>query len=134
MKAQQYAEAIFLATRNANDAELDAVAVRVGQLLEKKGHTSLLPAIVRELEKIQQKRGELEEVLIRVAKESDVAVFKNTIDTDVQQLNAIQLPKKVVLDDTVIGGYEVRAHGRRLDRTYKRSLLTLYTNLIINNE
>jgi F0F1-type ATP synthase delta subunit len=134
MKARQYAEAIFLATRNANDAEIDLVAERVSTLLQKKGHTALLPAILRELEKIEQKRGVLDEVLVRVSKESDVAVFQNKINADVQQLQATQLPIRVVVDDTLVGGYEVRAHGKRLDRTYKRSLLTLYTNLIINNE
>jgi F0F1-type ATP synthase delta subunit len=134
MKAQQYAEALFLATRNASEEKLDAVAIRVVQLLDEKGHRTLLPAILRELEKINQKRGGLEETLIRVAKKTDATVFQSSIDTDIKSLNATQLPQKVEVDDTLIGGYEVIANGKRFDRTYKRSLLTMYTNLITNNE
>jgi F0F1-type ATP synthase delta subunit len=133
MKAQHYAEAVYLASKDANDVEIDALSSRLCALLREKGHMALLPAIVRELEKIQKKRGRLQETIIRVSKESDVLKFQTEIARAVREMNAMDLPQKVEVDDTLIGGYEVTAHGMRLDRSYKRSLLTLYTNLLTNN-
>jgi F0F1-type ATP synthase delta subunit len=133
MKATQYAEAIFQASRNKSDVALEVLANNVRALLEKKGYRSLLPAIVRELEKLTLTRGAADECVIRVAKESDTVTFTTSIQKDIQTLNAEALPTRVVVDDTVIGGYEVRAKGVRIDQTYKRSLLTLYTNLLTNN-
>lgn len=133
MKARQYAEAIFQASRDKSDEELTVLVDRVMALLTKKGYRALLPAIVRELEKLMITRGSTDECSIRVARESDVDTCSAAILADVQALNASTLPSKIIIDDTVIGGYEVRAKGVRFDRTYKRSLLTLYTNLLTNN-
>ncbi len=36
----------------------------------------------------------------------------------------------VVCDDMLIGGYEVRTEGSRIDRTHKRALVDLYSALI----
>jgi len=134
MKAQQYAEALFQATRTKNDAELDRIAIQFRSLLEARGHLALLPAVVRELEKLFTQRTNAAEVVIRVAKHSDAETLSDTIKADIQTLDATHLPTHVLVDETLIGGHEVRAQGKRIDRTYKRSLLTLYTNLITNNQ
>jgi len=133
MKAQQYAEAIFLASQNADEAKLEGIAKRVGDMLKEKGHVTLMPAIIRELEKLEQKRSTSTEVLVRLAKDADRDTFRSHIESDVELLGATSLPQKVEIDDTLVGGYEIKANGKRIDRTYKRSLLALYNNLIINN-
>ncbi len=132
-KAQQYAEAIFQASRNKNDVELEAVSVNTRTILENQGHVALLPVIVRELEKLLKKRENSVEAVISVAKEEDVSKFTESIAKDVNKLCAEKMSKRVIVDETLIGGYEVRANGKRIDRTFKRSLLTMYTKLITNN-
>ncbi|KKS84740.1 MAG: hypothetical protein UV60_C0015G0008 [Parcubacteria group bacterium GW2011_GWA2_43_11] len=134
MKAKQYAEALFLAARTKGDAELDSIASQFRLLLEKKGHLALLPAIVRELDKLFAQRNSGAEIVIRVAKLTDAETLRERIEADILTLNATHLEKRILVDETLIGGYEVRAYGQRIDRTYKRSLLTLYTNLITNNQ
>lgn len=134
MKAKQYAEALFLATRDKDEAMLDRIATRFRSLLEEKGHLALLPAVIRELEKLFTQRNNAAELVIRVANTSDAETLKEKIIADIQSLGATALPTRVLVDETLIGGYEVRANGQRIDRTYKRSLLTLYTNLITNNQ
>ncbi len=132
-KAQQYAEAIFQASRNKSEVELETVSVNTRALLERQGHVALLPAIVRELEKLTKKRKSSDEVVISIATKEDVNKFTESIVKDINKLNAENLSKRVIVDETLIGGYEVRANGERVDRTFKRSLLTMYTKLITNN-
>jgi len=134
MKAKQYAEALFLATCTKSDVELDRIAAQFRSLLEKRGHLALLPAVVRELEKLFSQRNNVTELVIRVAKLTDTESLRDTIEADIRTLNATEFPRRILVDETLIGGYETRAHGQRIDRTYKRSLLTLYTNLITNNQ
>ncbi|HCC05208.1 TPA: hypothetical protein DEP58_02780 [Patescibacteria group bacterium] len=134
MKAKQYAEALFLATRAKSDAELDRIATQFQTLLTKRGHLALLPAVVRELDKLFAQRNNAAEIVIRVANLGDAETQNDKIEADIRTLNATPLPKRILVDTTLIGGYEVRAQGHRIDRTYKRSLLTLYTNLITNNQ
>ena len=132
MKAQQYAEALFLSSQNKSEEDVERIVLATIELLKEKGYIRLLPAILRELEKIQTRREETKELVVRVAQDSDVDAFKEQIQKDVETLAATSLPKKVISDNTLIGGYELRAKGARIDRTYKRSLLTLYNNLITN--
>jgi len=133
MKVQQYAEALFEASRHKSDAELALLAERMCIYLKEKGHFSLLPAIVRELEKITRTRGVQAMCTVRVAQEKDLETFQNEIANAITSLKATELPRNVIFDNTLIGGYEVRAKGVRFDRTYKRSLLNLYTTLLTNN-
>lgn len=133
-KAQQYAEALFEASLNKDDVELERIVTNFRLLLEQNGHLALMGAVLRELEKLTKQRGSSAELVIRVTQSSDVETFREKIEADILTLNATQLPKKVLIDETLIGGYEVRANGKRIDRTYKRSLLTMYTNLITNNQ
>ncbi len=133
MKARYYAEALFEASRGKREEDLDVLVQRITALLEERGHRALLPAIVRELEKLSITRGSKEELVLRVAKESDVEAFMVHIEKDIQTLEAQAYTKKICIDDTIIGGYELRLRGVSIDRTYKRSLLLMYTNLLTNN-
>ena len=132
MKAVQYAEALFLASQGKSDEDVERVVANTITLLKEKRHIRLLPTIVRELEKIQARYAGANKVFVRVARESDVELFREQITCDVDTLNATSLQQEIISDTTLIGGYELRAKGARIDRTYKRSLLTLYDNLITN--
>ncbi len=132
MKATQYAEALYIASRNKSEEEVLRIVTQTISLLKEKGHERLLGKVLLELEKIQKRRGGIDELLVRVAKDTDAEAFMNDIQRDAEVLGAASLPRKIVTDDTLIGGYELRAKGSRIDRTYKRSLLTLYNNLITN--
>jgi len=132
MKAQEYAQAIYIATQGKSEADTERILQNVSRIIKEKGHTKLLVSIERELEKILQRTEGSGELLIRVSKESDAETFISDIEKDALVLQAEALPRKVVVDSTLVGGYELRANGTRIDRTYKRSLLTLYNNLVTN--
>ena len=132
MKASEYAQALYLATENKTEEEIERIFQNLLRILKERGHSTLLTSITREYEKITERKEGHNELLIRVADSSDVDTFVSQIEKDTQTLKAGTLGKKVVVDDTLVGGYELRANGTRIDRTYKRSLLTLYNNLITN--
>ena len=133
MKAREYAEAIYEASKGKSDKELDGILSNAYALLKKKGHTPILPIILSELEKIEKKRGDVNELVVTVARESDREKQSDLIEKDISVLNAENLKQRTVVDDTIIGGYELRAGGLRLDNSYKRVLLDMYSKLITSN-
>jgi len=129
MQARQYAEAFRKATEGKDDATLSLLCERLTALLEARGHRALLPRIVNELLKLERER-KASEVLVRVAHASASEKYRERIARDVETLAGSVSPERVEVDSSLIGGYEVRAHGRRIDRTYKRAVLSLHTALI----
>lgn len=133
MKAAQYAEAVFLASQNKDDADLERVSANVVRVLTEARHLSLMPTIIQELVKLQKTRQSGSGAcVVRVASAGDVDQYRSEIDAAIQKLDAKELHIEVSVDDTVIGGYAVTAKGKRIDRTHKRSLVTLYDRLITN--
>ncbi len=133
MKAREYAEAIYEASKGKSDNGLDGIVSNLYLLLERKGHMSILPIILSELEKIDKKRSDTKELVITVASEDEKETQNEFIEKDISILKAENLKQRIVVDDTIIGGYELRALGLRLDRSYKRALLNMYTKLITSN-
>ena len=129
MKARQYAEALYRAAHAHNAAGHDVVLERFITLVTERGHKRLLPAIVREYEKIVHERGTDEEVHIRVARTGDRTKHSARIERDLATLQVSGKPEYVVVDETVIGGYAVEANGTAIDRTYKQALADLYSSL-----
>lgn len=130
MKAQDYAQALFSATTDKDDASVDTILERFVELLRARAHLALLPSVLRELEKLSARMSARHTLQVAVANAEDGARFQARIEADSVALGAESLPKRIVLDPSLVGGYEVRARGQRIDRTYKRSLVELYHTLI----
>lgn len=128
-QATNYAQAFDLATRDKSEEEVASITSRLITLLKERGHIALYPSVVRAYERQSRRRTSSDTVLIRVAKPNDVQKFASSIAEDLRSVEAGQVAPQTVVDETAIGGYEVRAHGLRLDRTYKQRLLTLYDTL-----
>jgi F0F1-type ATP synthase delta subunit len=129
MKARQYAEALYRAAHAHNAAAPLVLVERFAKLLTERGHASLLPAVVREYEKILHERSSSDEVHIRVARESDREKYAERIAADLATLAGTDREAHVTVDETVIGGYALEANGTRIDRTYKQALVELYSSL-----
>jgi F0F1-type ATP synthase delta subunit len=132
MKARQYAEALHLAAAHKDEAGMEQILERFRALLTERGHLRLLPAILRELEKLHVQREDPDTVHVHVATDADAQRYAEAIAKDVEALRASGHKHNLLVDDTLVGGYEVRTGGARIDRTYKRALLTLYNTLRTN--
>ncbi len=80
------------------------------EYMKKKGHLSLLPQVVRILERTQDDR-----TLVTVAnKKSATALRARFPDA------------KIILDPRIVGGHLVRQGARITDATYRRALVEIY--------
>lgn len=129
IRAQQYAEALYRAAHATDTAVHDALVDRFLALVRERGHTGLLPTILREYEAIVHERSTGEEVHLRVAHASDRERYAERIAGDVRTLSAEGQRVHTVVDESAIGGYAVEANGTRIDRTYKHALLELYSSI-----
>lgn len=129
MHATHYAQALFEATRGKDDAGEAKAVENFIALLTSHGHTKLLPRITEEFVRIAKRRHTTTNCTVRVARRADLERYKNAIAKDTETLQATSLRQEALVDDTLIGGYEVRAQGMRIDRTHKRALITLFETL-----
>ncbi|MBP9749307.1 MAG: F0F1 ATP synthase subunit delta [Candidatus Pacebacteria bacterium] len=125
-----YAEAYYRAAADKSVAVQETLAAKLRTLLVARGHAQLLPRILKELECIIRRRSSTAGAVVCVAHTSDFEVYKESIERDLQTLGASSLALDVRTDVAMIGGYDLRANGQRIQRTYKRALLDLYGTLI----
>ncbi len=130
MHPHLYAEAYYNAATNKSPSEQEALAVKLRTILAERHHLRLLPRIIRELESIVRRRGTTQGAVVHVARMSDIEEYAVRIARDLRKIDSGESPYDVRMDDTLVGGYDVRANGLRIDRTYKRVLLELYGTLI----
>jgi F0F1-type ATP synthase delta subunit len=129
MRAEDYAEALYAATRNKDAATTEQVFARLAEVLSARGHRTLAPAIVRAFERVVRKRSTETMTVVSVAQPSDAATHEARIRADLTTLGLQGTAPLVRTDPTLVGGYEVRTHGTSLDRTYKRTLIEMYRTL-----
>lgn len=123
MLAQHYAQAIF-------DAKKDATAEVLVRLLKQKGHSPLLPQIVREYEKLLRKDERASTAEIRVSNKSDIARLKDRIASYETELAFSANDARIVEDPSIVGGFIIKQGAREVDGSFRARLIKLYRNLI----
>ena len=130
MTAAQYAEALYLATRDKDEAATERLVERFVALVREHGHERLLPRILHECEVLERTRATSDVCVVKVARDTDVSRHEKRITEDKHTLGADTMRTAVTVDPRLIGGYAITANGTRLDRSYRRRLLDLYHTLI----
>lgn len=129
--AQQYAHALYEA---ADDSTVVSDATRlVGSLvalLERKGHTQLLPKIAEEYRHAVGEKSVHGHTTVTVARVKDLSVFKEKINAELFRLGASG-KYSVSYDQTLVGGFCIEYRGRAVDAGYKTQLLSLYRKMIV---
>ena len=131
MQPRIYAQALFSALADETAGEQESIFKRFIELLEKRGHRRLLPAIARALERIEARTLRATTVTLRVAKSMPAAQRSTLISS-----YAAVLPKHFqlceVIDDTLISGFVLETADTRIDKSAKQMLMTLYRNILQN--
>ena len=97
-------------------------AEKVIERMRAKGHLSLLPQVVRILERSDS----VEHTVLTVAKKEDAQKHAGAITT----LGGDPKNAKVVVDPRIVGNYMAR-HGQKfIDASYRRQLVSLYQKTI----
>lgn len=133
MKASWYAEALYEALQNKEvktDADAQKVFARFRKVLVARGHEKLLPFISHELEKIMAREKIKNEVTLVVADEKSRSKWTHAYDH--YEKEGI-VPKgstlRNVVDESIVGGFQIRTKDTIIDGSYKKSLIELYRKI-----
>ncbi|MDO8604668.1 MAG: F0F1 ATP synthase subunit delta [bacterium] len=131
MKASWYAEALYGALKEvATEAESKKVFVSFRKVLLTRGHEKLLPFISRELEKILIREKNNNEVILVTADAKSKNKWSHAYDHYEKEgtilKGAIRQDK---VDESIVGGFQIRMKGTLIDGSYKKSLVELYRNV-----
>jgi F0F1-type ATP synthase delta subunit len=128
--AENYAQALFELTQGASAEKLDAVMHRFVETLERKRHMRLLPSIVHHFERLRQRAERRATIELVVAKEADAEKYKSAVAAHSADLgDAHGKSVAVRVDDSVVGGYILQGNNIRIDASYRKHLLDLYSLL-----
>ncbi|MCE9644259.1 F0F1 ATP synthase subunit delta [Candidatus Parcubacteria bacterium] len=125
MLAKYYALAIALAIAGKSGKELDATLERFFVLLKEKGHVTLLPHILRELDRYSELLKTRDSVTITTptpaSPEHVEQIKKSFAEYGVGEQALVK-----ALDGYLIGGFTIKTRDLRIDASFKRHLLDLY--------
>lgn len=119
---RQYAELIRqAAARNAGAP----FAEKMLAYMKRRGHLSILPAALRKVHAMGVKGT----AHVTLARAEDAKTFAPRIAAALSALG-VEKEYDVRVDDRAVGGYSVRANGKVIDQSYRRSLVELYQRVI----
>ena len=129
MKAEYYAHALYDLSKDADAAATEEYLSNMKALLKKRGHESLYPSIVRVFVSLSARETDVA-ASVSVAKKDDIARYKEEIleTARAMGLSGVTLNQKV--DETLVGGFRVESEDQVVDKSYKRSLIELYRQLV----
>lgn len=130
MRSLWYAEALYGALIGKNEKEAGLVSARFLASIKSRGHEGLLKHIPAELEKIvERERGHREVELVS----ADAKSHAKWIHAYDHYEKEGTLPQNSVchnvVDETIIGGFQIRGKKILIDGSYKKSLTELYRNI-----
>lgn len=118
-----YAKTLAAVAAHGDEKQsLDAVGKLIAHL-KSRGQLKMLPEILRELRVIEARRKTLAPK-VEVATQGGAAAALSAAEKE--GIHA----KKAIVNDSLISGWRARAGGRLVDRTGKRALVQIYTNVV----
>ena len=130
MKAQWYAEALHRALKGKQESETGHIVARFSEVVSTRGHRGLIARIAEEFCTIAHRAHEDQKVLLVTAQNQGRArgVFAFEHYQKEGTISHGAIPEEVV-DETIVGGYQLREKNILIDQSHKRSLVDLYKNI-----
>lgn len=133
MKASWYAEALYEALQNREvktEADVHKVFARFRKVLAARGHEKLLPFIMHELEKIEEREKNINQVLLITADKKSQSKWSHAYDHyEKEGFIPKHAIRQEVVDESIVGGYQIRTKDTIIDASYKKSLIELYRKI-----
>ena len=107
------------------DVDPDEVLAGLHKTMSAKGHMRLYVAVLRGVLRILNTKSDTDSATVYIAKESDIKVLTNTIESAFKELDA-ENEYTTKVDTTLIGGFIIKSNNTILDRCYKTALTKLY--------
>lgn len=126
MRTKDYIAAVTTLLEDGKDAE--QVLGALSQTLKRRGHTKLHGAILRGVAESLTRRRAKRQAVVSVERSDDFTLHKEAIDAALRTLGASG-DVRVAIDETLIGGFTVSTHEKRIDRSFKQQLVALYRSV-----
>lgn len=111
----------------ADGKDIKMILAGLQNFMNARGHESLYPAVLRGVVRILES-SDVGEATVTVASTADYKKHKVAIEAVLKEFQSEEEPK-VILDDTIVGGYIAESSHQRLDASFKSQLVTLYRSL-----
>jgi F0F1-type ATP synthase delta subunit len=118
------AESLAKAISTLPRTESGDVVKQVMQFLKTKGAIALLPRVIGALSRLDEKNS-AGEVVVVANDEGKAEALTAATSIGIDTATA-----KVVIDNTLIGGYIVSKKGTQIDASYKTALLSVYRSAV----
>jgi|TARA_Y100000310_G_scaffold345555_1_gene466480 F0F1-type ATP synthase delta subunit len=124
-KAGYYAEALYEVLSETEEGDVDAILNNFFAVLSSKGHSALLPNIVREYIQIAGREKNKRSTLV-VSNEKGKSEFREKAT----EFNIPDSSLDIVVDESLVGGFRLEGNDVLVDGSYKRMLLELYRSFV----
>lgn len=133
MKASWYAEALYGALNGKHvntESDSKKILTHFRKVLSERGHDRLLPFIAHELEKIMAREKDKNEVVLVTADNKSVGKWAHAYDHyEKEGIVPKGATRRDVVDESIVGGFQIRTKDTLIDGSYKKSLVELYRNI-----
>lgn len=136
MKASWYAEALVRALQGGTkktDKEIQAVIARFHEVVKARGHEGFLKMIPRELARIAERDTARSQVTLVTADTKSRTKWAHAYDHyEKEGIIPEGSIRNEIVDETIVGGFQIKSKDILIDASYKKSLAELYRNIINN--
>ena len=105
--------------------DVEHVLQNLKKVLVKRGHEKLLPKILKDVAARLEANHDEQVPTVSVREASDLETFEEYIEEALRELKASEVPK-ITIDTTLVGGFVAEHAHKRVDKSYKEALLSLY--------
>ncbi len=134
MKASWYAEALYGALEGKSESDGSQVLARFRAVLAARGHSAVLRFIPQELGKIIEREKNKNEVILVTADSKSLSKWAHAYDHyEKEGIIPKRATRRDVIDESIVGGFQIRADDILIDGSYKKSLVELYRQIINQN-
>lgn len=131
MRASGYSEALYGAIDGKTENESKKIFGRFREVLAARGHGALLRFVPHELEKIAERERSHDEVTLVTADTKSRSKWAHAYDHyEKEGIIPKGAERREVVDESIIGGYQIRTKDTLIDASYKKPLVELYQRII----
>ncbi len=133
MKASWYAEALYGALQGEtvrSESDSKKIFSNFRRVVALRGHERLLPFIARELDKILVREKDNNEIMLVVADKKSTSKWVHAYDHyEKEGIIPKGATRRDVVDESIVGGFQIRTKDTLIDASYKKSLVELYRKI-----
>lgn len=127
MNRKVYTQALINALNSGLKPDQALLGLR--RTLETRGHTSLYAPIIKDVVMILKKHESEVVATIVLAQKDDEKLYTTQIE---RFLSSFAMKKKIIVDETIIGGFIAKTKKIEHDQSYKESLASIYRSLTVH--